>query len=191
MKDAFLEDEAFLDVANALNGIFGTFRHSAKLVKLLRQTGDMIGCSTITWPRAEGTRFQNHKLKALKALLVNYLPFASLMETSIAANKELVKGGVLNKMRGWLMLFKSYKFLATSHFYHQTLIETANVSYMFQRKDLTVIEVKDVLTRCKARLAEISQETSEVGAPQQADLPFRACIEVDEEDAAQTTVTIR
>ena len=83
----------------------------------------------VAFVKSEGTRFQNHKYRAIKALIVNYLPMSLLMENYIAAGSKFGDAQMRAKMTNWLELFRKFEFLASINFYYKTLKQTAHLAY--------------------------------------------------------------
>ena len=42
----------------------------------------------VAFVKSDGTPFQNHKYRAIKALIINYIPMSLLMENYIAVGSE-------------------------------------------------------------------------------------------------------
>ena len=44
----------------------------------------------VAFVKSDGTRFQNHKCRAIKALIINYIPMSLLLENYIAVGSEVL-----------------------------------------------------------------------------------------------------
>ena len=44
----------------------------------------------VAFVKSDGTHFQNHKYRAIKALIINYIPMSLLMENYIAVGSEVL-----------------------------------------------------------------------------------------------------
>ena len=90
-KDGFKEDSAF-------------FRSRSNYVRIVP-------------PDSEGTRFQNHKYRVIKALIVNYLPMTLLMENYTCVGSKHGDSSMPGKLKNWLNIFQKFEFLDSLGFY--------------------------------------------------------------------------
>ena len=65
-------------------------RDSGKLKRLLKSIAMRLDVMYVAFVKSDGTRFQNHKYRALKALIINYIPMSLLMENYIAVGSEVL-----------------------------------------------------------------------------------------------------
>ena len=90
MKDAFLVDAAFKEVDKVLLEMYLITRHSGKVKGLLKSIEMRLDVMYVAFAKSDGTRFQNHKYRAIKALIINYIPMSLLMENYIAVGIEVL-----------------------------------------------------------------------------------------------------
>ena len=90
MKDAFLADSAFKDVDKMLLDLYLMCRNSGKVKKLLVSIAIQLDVMFVSFVKSEGTRFQNHKYRGIKALLINYIPMSLLMENYIEEGSQVI-----------------------------------------------------------------------------------------------------
>ena len=88
MKDTFLADAAFKEVDKVLLEMYLITRHSGKVKGLLKSIEMRLDVMYVAFAKSDGTRFQNHKYRAIKALIINYIPMSLLMENYIAVGIE-------------------------------------------------------------------------------------------------------
>ena len=88
MKDAFLADAAFKEVDKVLLEMYLITRDSGKVKGLLKSIAMRLDVMYVAFAKSDGTRFQNHKHRAIKALIINYIPMSLLMENYIAVGSE-------------------------------------------------------------------------------------------------------
>ena len=88
MKDAFLADAAFKEVDKVLLEMYLITRDSGKVKGLLKSIEMRLDVMYVAFVKSDGTRFQNHKYRAIKALIINYIPMSLLMENYIAVGSE-------------------------------------------------------------------------------------------------------
>ena len=67
-------------------------------------------------------------------------------------------------LQWWLTTYRTYKFLASLHFYKKTLSETAHLAYKMQKQNALITDIRDSLQQCLEKLDEFAQED--------IDLPF-------------------
>ena len=90
MKDAFLVDAAFKEVDKVLLEMYLITRDSGKVKGLLKSIEMRLDVMYVSFAKSDGTRFQNHKYRAIKALIINYIPMSLLMENYIAVGSEVL-----------------------------------------------------------------------------------------------------
>ena len=88
MKDAFLLDAAFKEVDKVLLEMY-VITHD-KIKRLLKSIAMRLDVMYVAYVKSDGTRFQNHKYRAIKALIMNYIPMSLLMENYIAVGIEVL-----------------------------------------------------------------------------------------------------
>ena len=74
-------------------------------------------------------------------------------------------------MTGWLTTYRTYKFLASLHFYKKTLSEMAHLAYMMQKQNALITNIRDSLQQCLEKIDEFPQED--------IDLPFESVRDED------------
>ena len=107
------EGPAFTEVTEVLLALYYLTRNSGKVKSLLTKIALELDVVCVAFVKSEGTRFQNHKYRAIKALIVNYLPMYLLMENYTCAGSKLGDSSMRSKMVNWLELFRKYKFLTS------------------------------------------------------------------------------
>ena len=89
MKTAFLADPAFKDVDQVLLDMYLVTRNSGKVKRLLKVIALRLDVMFVAFVNSDGTRFQNHKYRAIKALVINYIPMSMLMENYVAGGRQV------------------------------------------------------------------------------------------------------
>ena len=90
MKDAFSADAAFKEVNKVLLEMYLITRDSGKVKQLLKSIAMRLNVMYVAFVKSDGTRFQNHKYRAIKALIINYIPMSLLIENYIAVRSEVL-----------------------------------------------------------------------------------------------------
>ena len=161
VKDAFTAQKSFTDIDELLIQIYYMFRNSGKAKRLFTAMALTLDVTCVAFVKAGGTRFQNHKYRAAKAMIINFLPLLLYLENMIE-----VKNAQTPKLKGYLNTFLSYKCLASLHFYKKVLHETAHLSYLLQTPNMLVTDVIDAISDTKDKLEDIAKSD--------IDLPFES-----------------
>lgn len=89
MKDAFELDSEFKSIDQVLLEMFTLTKNSGKVKRLLKVVAVDLDVTCVSFVKAHGTRFQNHKYRAIKAFIINYLPASLLFENYIESGNEV------------------------------------------------------------------------------------------------------
>ena len=152
--------------------IWQYFKNSGKAKSMLMAIASQLNVLYVTFTRSHGTRFQNHKLMAIRALIINYISIVDFCENAIASGTDVCHGEVASKLKGFLKTFKSYKYLASLPFYHLTLKERAHLAYIMQSSSTLITDIVEPINDCKDKLEELQHHKVE--------LHFEICL--DESD---------
>ena len=90
MRDAFSADTAFKEVDKLLLEMYLITRDSGKVKRILKSIAMRLDVIYVAFVKSDGTRFQSHKCRAIKALLINYISMSLLMENYIAVGSEVL-----------------------------------------------------------------------------------------------------
>ena len=71
MKDAFLADAVFKEVNKVLLEMYLITRNSGEVKQLLKSIAMQLDVMYVAFVKSDGTRFQNHKYRVIKALIIN------------------------------------------------------------------------------------------------------------------------
>ncbi|XP_064596785.1 zinc finger protein 862-like [Liolophura sinensis] len=163
IKDAFASDKSFEEVDEIMTQMYYHFRNSGKAKRIFTATAIALGVTCVAFTKAHGTRFQNHKYRACKAMVINFLPLClyceNMIETPGACKTETVA-----KLRGYLRKFLSYSYLSSLNFYMQVLRVTAQMSYVLQTPTSLITDVIESISEAKTNLRELTAT--------EEDLPF-------------------
>ena len=89
VKDAFELDSEFKSVDQILVEMFTLTRNSGKVKRSLKAIAVGLDVTCVSFIKSHGTRFQNHKYRAIKAFIINFLPVSSLFENYIESGIEV------------------------------------------------------------------------------------------------------
>ena len=90
MKDVFSAGATFKEVDKALLEMYLITHDSGKVKRLLKSIAMRLDVMYVAFVRSDRTCFQNHKYRAIKALMINYIPISLLMENYIAVGSEVL-----------------------------------------------------------------------------------------------------
>ena len=153
VQDAFKEDATFTKVDELLVQLYQLTKNSGKVKRLLKATAMRLDVISVNFIKSSGTRFQNHKYRAIKNLIINYIPMSELMEHYLQPGSKLGTAKVIAKMRGCL---------AALHFYYKTLQQTAHLAYVMQKDDVLISDIKDVLADAVENLRDLKKDETEL-----------------------------
>ena len=122
--------------------------------------------TTLSFVKSHGTRFQNHKYHAVKALIIILVPFYFLCENALAGGREVCRlATTLATLRGFFEKLQSYKCLAGMHFYCKAIRIIAHLSFTMQKQNGLVIDVIDSIKEGLEKLEEIAADAEELPFP--------------------------
>lgn len=162
VQGAFEENVAFANIDTLLMQLYQLTKNSGKVKRLLKATAMRLNVVCLNFVKSSGTRFQNHKYRAIKSLIVNYIPMSELMENYTEPQSRLGTAVMVAKMRGWLKTFREFKFLAALHFYYKTLQQTAHLAFTMQKNDVLISDIKDALGDSVEKLRDLKKEETEL-----------------------------
>ena len=145
-----------------LVSLHSVYQHSPKRLRELRDLAEIMEERIRKPERAKGTRWAQHKSRALKSLLLGYDVIVTHLET-MASEESSVKPADKAKFKGYLKTLTSYKFVLHMLFFDALLDPLAALSCSLQGSSgdlhLAVAKLK-VFHSAVARLKEDEPETS-------------------------------
>ncbi|XP_052806605.1 zinc finger protein 862-like [Mya arenaria] len=135
VKDCF--KSTYMDnVIELLESIYYFYKGSAKRFKEAKDIADLLGEHFLKPEKANGTRWVDHKLKAVSKLLKNWHIIISQMENYAEDNTNRSQDRA--KVKGYLNKLRQHKMVLYIAFVKDVLNEVSKVSLLFQREDITV-----------------------------------------------------
>ena len=120
---AYADEPKFKIPDNLQLNIYQLFKNSGKLRRLLPTIALNLSVTCVFFIRSHGTRFQNHKYGAIKALLINLVPLYLLCENMITGGSESCHSATtLSTLKDFFDKLQSCKYLAAIHFCNCSLI---------------------------------------------------------------------
>lgn len=135
VKDAF--KSTYMDtVIEILVSIYYFYKGSAKRFKEATDIAEVLGEHFLKPEKANGTRWVDHKLRAVTKLIKNWHIILTQMENYSEDNSNKAQDRA--KVQGYIRKLKQYKLIWYMAFVKDVLNEIAKVSLVFQREDITV-----------------------------------------------------
>lgn len=175
ISDAFKADKVFTRIDEILINIYYLFKNSGKAKRIILEICLNLGVTFVNFVRGHGTRFQNHKYRGVKVLIINFLSLCMYAENMIAGGSKVGCSAENSaKLNGYLKEWKSYQYLAALHLYRQVLCQTAHISYVLQKQTVLITDIISAIDECKEKLTRIQSSAEE------ADLPFEISDSTDD-----------
>ncbi|XP_064605788.1 zinc finger protein 862-like [Liolophura sinensis] len=165
VQDAFKQTPDFQRIDDMMLNLHLFFRDGEKRWRILILVTEKLGVLIQRFPKDAGTRFQVHKYRALKVLIVNFLPLCLFAENMIQSTNKECDPPQKAKLRGYLNQWLSYQYLASLHMYRLVLHETAHLSYICQESQKLVTEVIVVMKSAEDNLAAVAENNEELPFP--------------------------
>ena len=158
-KDAY-SNSFMSEVSTMLSNLHTVYEKSPKKVLQLRQIADIMDEAIRKPEKASGTRWVQHKSRALKSLILSYSVIVAHIE-SMASEASSLKSADKLKYKGYLKKLTSYKFVLYVLFFDSLLDPFAALSCCLQgtSADLPLVVAKlKAFHVSVARLKEDSPE---------------------------------
>jgi len=179
IKDSMANEKSFEPVKETLQGLYQFSKQSGKFKAQFKATADALDVQTYNFPKATGTRFISHHMKAIDHLIKNWIPLLQAIENSIANEKD---SKVNAKLRGFRSKLTDIKFLTTCIIYREVVTCLAMLSKKFERELVLVCDVKPVVEKCLSDLEDVENCPSDL-----KNLLKQANMELTVTDAVQDT----
>lgn len=122
----------------------------------MKELADILEENVVKPARADGTRWVDHRKRALGALAKNYpTVVAHLNEVSSQQRPDIRKEDAA-KAKGWLKKLQSFKFVWHTALYTDMLTELSSLSLLFQRDNVNLPDVVDGVRMTQQVLNEMS-----------------------------------
>lgn len=167
VKDAFKESPEFELIDEMMLNLHYFFRNSGKCWRILLLVAEKLDVLIHRFPKSSGTRFQAHKYRGLKVLIVNFLPLCLFAEIMLEANNKACDTQQKAKLQGYLHKWLSYQYLTSLQLYRLVLQETAHLSFVCQSSKTLVTEVVEEMEKTCQRLNDLSQRDTDFPFPVQ------------------------
>ncbi|KAJ8317687.1 hypothetical protein KUTeg_005591 [Tegillarca granosa] len=158
IKDAF--KATYIDtVIEMLESIYYFYKGTAKRFKEAKNIADLLGEHFTKPEKANGTRWVDHKLRAVTKLINNWHIIVTQMENYAEDNSNRQTDRA--KITGYLRKLKQHKMVWYMAFVKDVLNEISKISLLFQREDITVSSAVTKLQSAEASLRNLIDNNGE------------------------------
>ena len=147
-------------IDDLLMQLYYLYRRSAKKWKELKAMAAVLKTNVVKPVRAQGTRWIDHRRKALQCLATNYKALVAQFEDVASGQRKDIAATDVAKLKGYLMKLKSAKFLTHMSLYMSLVEDMADLSLSFQKDD---VPVSDIRTHISLALAGLKRQLEAPG----------------------------
>ena len=144
------EESIFKEVEDLYVGIFYFHKNSGKVLNEVKEACKALGIQYYKLKKIHGTRFVQHRRRALKRLLDIWPGIVTAYENIESDRKT--KGETRAKVKGYLKKLRSYKFFQKVINFLDILDCIAPVSLVFEGEGLLPFEVAHVIAKLEVNL---------------------------------------
>ena len=130
------------------------YQRSPKRLRELKTVGKTLGVSVVKPAKPEGTRWIDHKRKALTAMDRNY--------AAIITHLEDMASDDVAKVKGYLKVMKAHKFVTYAAMYQDIVKRLAILSKCFQSDTSSINEVQIDVEVTLSQIEKLKKEDPEV-----------------------------
>ncbi|XP_041364280.1 zinc finger protein 862-like [Gigantopelta aegis] len=160
LSDAFKETYYKDTVDDLMMHLYYMYRRSAKKWKELERLSESMNENIVKPSRTQGTRWIDHRRKALKTLERDYTCLVCHFEDMASGQRKDIKPADQAKMNGYLKILKSHKFILHVAAYQDFVEDLASLSLCLQQDDLAVSNVR---TRIEAVCLSLKAKQTQYG----------------------------
>ncbi|PIK60678.1 putative zinc finger protein [Apostichopus japonicus] len=132
--------------------LYYLYRRTPRRWRELKAVAKILKSNVVKPSRAQGTRWIDHRRKELHCLATNYQFVATQLEEQASGQWRDVPPADAAKMKGYLKLLKSCKFVLPMALYQDLVDDITEVSLEFQRDDLPLSSVRTSVVLAEASL---------------------------------------
>eukprot|EP00057_Strongylocentrotus_purpuratus_P009058 XP_011663532.1 PREDICTED: zinc finger protein 862-like [Strongylocentrotus purpuratus] len=155
LKDAF-KNTYYVLIDELMMQMYYIYRRSAKKWREVKAVASALNKHVVKPSRSQGTRWVDHRRKALKCLATNYHCIVSQFEEQASGQRKDISPADAAKMKGFLKMLKSSKLHMSS--YRDMVEYLAELSLGFQRDDLPVSSVGRNILVAQAGLKRMEEK---------------------------------
>lgn len=120
------------------------YRRSAKRWRELKAVGEVLHEHVVKPARSQGTRWIDHRRKALSCLVTNYKSLVMQFEEKSTGLRKDISPIDAATMKGYLRQLKSVKFILFVGYYRDIVEEMAELSLIFQAEGANEVPISQV-----------------------------------------------
>ena len=138
------------------------YQRSPKRLRELKTVGKTLGVSVVKPAKSEGTRWIDHKRKALTAMDRNYAAIITHLEDIASGEREDIKADDVAKVKRYLKVMKAHKFVMYAAMYQDIVKQLAILSKCFQSDTSSINEVQIDVEVTLSQIEKLKKEDPEV-----------------------------
>ena len=155
------------------------YQRSPKRLRELKTVGKTLGVSVVKPAKSEGTRWIDHKRKALTTMDRNYAAIITHLEDIASGERDDIKADDVAKVKGYLKVMKTHKFVMYAAMYRDIVKQLAILSMCFQSDTNSVNEVQIDVEVTLSQIEKLKKEDPEVNSHLKA---FQEEVKLNEDD---------
>lgn len=133
------------------------YRGSGKRRRELDQLAELLDESVLTPTRVDGTRWVDHRRRALKALETNIPAVIAHLSEVGSDQRQDIKKADAARVRGWLKKVRSNEFLLHTGLYMDVLGELSHLSLQFQKDSISLPTAVEAIETSKEVLKDMAK----------------------------------
>ncbi|XP_041353824.1 zinc finger protein 862-like [Gigantopelta aegis] len=152
LKDSFKGSFYELEIDNLMMHLYYMYRRSVKKWHELQRTAETFGEHVVKPSRSQGTRWIDHRRKALTALIQDYRCIVTQLQEQGSELRKDIPAGDRAKMRGYSKLMTSHRFVLYLASYQDLVEDLAELSLSLQDDNLPISGVRANIDLAQANL---------------------------------------
>ncbi|XP_046901190.1 zinc finger protein 862-like [Hypomesus transpacificus] len=156
-KNAFQGTYFNQEIDGFLSFYTSFYRGSGKRRRELDRLAELLDESVLTPTRVDGTRWVDHRRRALKALETNIPAVIAHLSEVGSDQRQDIKKADAARVRGWLKKVKSNEFLLHIGLYMDVLDELSHLSLQFQKDSISLPTAVEAIETSKEVLKDMAK----------------------------------
>ncbi len=152
IKDSLEKQKLFRTVKDIMLLMYTLVKQSGKFQRHLQDTADELNVDVYKFRRVHGSRFVNHQRKGLEALLHNWIPLLTAIQTALVDKAFKL---IQPKLTGVMKQLANVRILSAACFFKLVLDIVANLSLKFEQNKLMPFDVKPAIESVVSELHEL------------------------------------
>ncbi|KAJ8353455.1 hypothetical protein SKAU_G00210220 [Synaphobranchus kaupii] len=142
--------------------LYSFYRRSTKKWKELKAVADILEEHVVKPARSQGTRWIDHRRKALTSLATNYHSIVTHFQELASGEWQDIQAADRAKVKAYLKQMTSFKFIMYMYLYQDLVADLADLSLQFQQ-DEPEIPISLVRSKVNAAKTGLQKQTQSPG----------------------------